>query len=87
MMMLFLGFTAVSYAQSQIKTDRKEPPNFAQILKEMDSNKDGKLSKDEVKGPLKDGFAKIDLDKDGFISETEFSNAPKQKGREPKFKL
>ncbi|ANW95776.1 hypothetical protein AXE80_05545 [Wenyingzhuangia fucanilytica] len=54
-----------------------ERPNFTQILQHMDANKDGKLSKDEVKGPLKDGFSKLDTDEDGFISEQEFDNAPR----------
>ncbi|NRD19732.1 EF-hand domain-containing protein [Winogradskyella eckloniae] len=66
-----------SYGQSQDRQARKEPPTYAQLLKEMDANEDGKLAKDELKGPLKDDFTKIDTDEDGFISEEEFKNAPK----------
>ena len=43
----------------------------------MDKNEDGKLSKDEIKGPLKEDFSKVDTDEDGFITEEEFKNAPK----------
>lgn len=52
-------------------------PTFAQILSEMDANGDGKLAESEVKGPLKNDFSTIDTDEDGFISESEFENAPK----------
>ncbi len=52
-------------------------PSVEKLLAEMDSNKDGKLSKDEVKGPLANEFSKIDSDDDGYISEEELKNAPK----------
>ncbi|WP_299100699.1 EF-hand domain-containing protein [uncultured Winogradskyella sp.] len=74
-MVLFMS--NYSFGQSQDRPERKEPPTYAQLLKEMDANEDGKLAKDELKGPLKDDFAKIDTDEDGFISEEEFKNAPK----------
>lgn len=70
-----------SFGQPNDK-DRKKPPTFEQLLKEMDANEDGKLSKEEVKGPLKDEFSKIDTDEDGFISEDEFKKAPKPKRKE-----
>ena len=41
----------------------------------MDANKDGKLGKDEVRGPLSENFARVDADSDGAISEEEFSKA------------
>jgi Ca2+-binding EF-hand superfamily protein len=43
----------------------------------MDTNEDGKLSKDEVKGPLANDFSKIDTNNDGFISKKELEKAPK----------
>ncbi|MGJ8550243.1 EF-hand domain-containing protein [Winogradskyella wichelsiae] len=66
-------FSNWTYAQS----DRKKPPTFSELIKKMDANDDGKLSEDEVKGPLKDQFSTIDTDEDGFITEEEFKNAPK----------
>jgi len=57
------------------------PPSFSQLLAEMDANKDGKLSKAEVKGPLASDFSKIDADDDGFITESELANAPTPKRR------
>ena len=77
---LFMSSSA--FAQSKDRKERKEPPTYAQLLKEMDANEDGKLAKDELKGPLKDDFAKIDTDEDGFISEEEFKNAPKPERKE-----
>jgi EF hand len=53
------------------------PPSVDEIFVKMDANKDGKLSKEEVKGPLKNDFDKIDLNKDSFISKEELSKAPK----------
>ena len=72
----------MSYGQSQGKQERKEPPTFSELLKEMDKDDDGKLSKDELKGPLKEDFSKVDIDEDGFITEEEFKKAPKPKRKE-----
>lgn len=71
-----------SYGQSQGRQERKEPPTFKQLLEDMDANEDGKLSKKEIKGPLKDHFAKVDANEDGFINEEEFKKAPKPKRKE-----
>ncbi len=71
----------LSYGQSKDRQERKEPPTFSQLLKEMDKNEDGKLSKDEIKGPLKKDFDKVDLNEDGFITAEEFKKAPKPKRR------
>ena len=48
----------------------------------MDKNEDGKLSLDEIKGPLKEDFSKVDTDEDGFITEDEFKKAPKAERKE-----
>ncbi len=53
------------------------PPPFSQMLTKMDQNKDGKLASSEVQGRLKENFAKIDANADGFITEEEFKNAPR----------
>ena len=52
-------------------------PSVENLMTQMDSNKDGKLSKNEVKGPLANDFSKIDSDDDGYISKEELKNAPK----------
>ena len=77
-------FTLNTNAQLSDRQERKEPPTFKKLLEEMDSNEDGKLSKKEIKGPLKDDFNKIDSDEDGFISKKEFEKAPKPKRKERK---
>jgi Ca2+-binding EF-hand superfamily protein len=41
------------------------------ILERMDKNKDGKISRDEVQGRIKDNFDRIDTNKDGFLDRDE----------------
>jgi Ca2+-binding EF-hand superfamily protein len=61
-----------------------ERPDAAQIFAEMDTDKDGKISKDEAKGPLEEQFSKIDADQDNYISKEELENAPRPKrGEKP----
>jgi Ca2+-binding EF-hand superfamily protein len=81
--MLLLG-TVFSYTQTPQGKEGKNPPTVAELFKQMDANKDSNLSKAEVKGPIKDDFDTIDLDKDGFISKEEMEKAPKPEGRKPK---
>jgi len=53
----------------------------------MDSNNDGKLAKSELKGRILEHFDEINTDGDGFITRTEFENAPKPErgqGRPPR---
>lgn len=60
----------------------RERPNANQIFEKMDVDKDGKLSKEETKGPLKESFSKIDTNGDGFILMKElqaFSKINKQR--------
>ena len=82
---LVFGLTVLmannSFGQSE-KRQEKKPPTFSELLKEMDANEDGKLSNEEVKGPIKDDFSKIDKDEDGFITEEELKAAPKPKRKE-----
>jgi hypothetical protein len=68
--------------------ERKGPPrnqgrrlSVADLFQKMDSNKDNKLSKVEVKGPLADHFSGIDKNKDGFITKDELKKLPKPKNR------
>ena len=78
-----LLFSNPSFGQSQNREGKKKPPTFKELLKEMDADENGKLSKEELKGPLKNDFSKVDSDDDGFITKEEFDNAPKPK-RGPK---
>lgn len=78
---LTLFMSASAFAQSENRPERKEPPTFEELLEKMDANEDGKLSKKEVKGPLKDHFDKVDADEDGFVTKEELENAPKPKRR------
>lgn len=65
------------------REDRRQPPSIDEIFK-MDTNKDGKLSKSELKGPLLNDFSRVDSNNDGFISRTELENAPQpQRGERP----
>lgn len=79
MMITFLFITNVNAQSSERSQKDEKPPSFNELLKMMDTDNDGKLSAKEVKGPLKDDFSKIDLNEDGFITEKELENAPKQK--------
>ena len=75
----------IGVSQAQSREERpQEPPTFSVLLEKMDTDKDGKLSAKEVKGPLKDHFTKADANEDGFISEEEFKKMPKLKGRKQK---
>lgn len=58
---------------------RKAPPTIKELFKDLDTNKDGKISFKEAKWPLKNDFKKVDLNKDGFLSNEEIEKAPKPK--------
>ncbi len=52
------------------------------LFADMDNNNDGKLSREEVKGPLKENFSKVDANADGYLSKDELKAArPKRHGR------
>lgn len=70
------GSSQNSSSDTQLGQRGQGRPTASQILSEMDANKDGKLSKEEVKGPLAQDFDTIDTDDDGFISKEELENAP-----------
>ncbi|AWG20491.1 hypothetical protein FFWV33_02575 [Flavobacterium faecale] len=79
---LFLGAGNL-FAQPNDRPERRARPTAEQLIKEMDANKDGKLSKAELKGPIKDDFAKIDTNKDGFLALEELKKAPKPERKKP----
>ena len=82
-MIAFLFTFSTNAQSSKQRQSREKPPTFKQLLKEMDANEDGKLSAKEIKGPLKDEFAKVDTNEDGFITKDEFEKGakPKRQGK------
>jgi Ca2+-binding EF-hand superfamily protein len=76
MSLVACGSSQNSSSNTQQGQRGQERPTVSQILSEMDANKDGKLSKEEVKGPLAQDFDTIDTNDDGFISKEELENAP-----------
>lgn len=70
-------------ANAQSKNQNKQKPDFERILKKLDTNKDGLISKEEAKkGERKrliENFDKIDSDSDGFISLEELKAMRKKK--------
>jgi Ca2+-binding EF-hand superfamily protein len=57
------------------------PEAFYERLKAADTDKDGKLSKDEAPPMLKDRFDQADSNSDGFIDETEMRQITSRMGR------
>ena len=72
-----------TYAQQSKNKKRDTPPSVEELMK-MDANKDGKLSKAEVKGPLAKKFPKMDLNSDGFLTKDELEKAPQKPARNKK---
>ncbi|MEM6541330.1 MAG: EF-hand domain-containing protein, partial [Bacteroidota bacterium] len=60
---------------------RRQRPSIDQLFKDLDTDEDGKLSKEEVRGPLSKHFADIDTDEDGYLTREELENAPKPEGK------
>ena len=81
---LLFALIAISFNScAQEKREERKMPTVDEVFTQMDSNKDNKLSKKEVKGPLKDDFSKIDTNEDGFISKEELKKAPKPERKGP----
>jgi len=59
-------------------------PQATELLEQMDADKDGKISKNEAKGPLGEDFSKIDKNEDGFLSVEEIESAPKPDRKGPR---
>ncbi len=77
------GAVLFSYAQPPQGQEERKRPTIEQLFKQMDANKDHKLSKKEIKGPLKNDFDKIDLNKDGFLTKEELKKAPRPERPRP----
>ena len=80
---LFIAMITFSVDEMKAQNNKKERPSYEELLEDMDADEDGKISKDEAKGPLNDHFDEIDKDEDGYITEKEFKNAPKPNGKKP----
>ncbi|MEO9569821.1 MAG: EF-hand domain-containing protein [Polaribacter sp.] len=80
----FILLTSISAIAQQNNDEEtpKGPPSVKQIIKDLDTNEDGKISLKEAKGPLKKDFKKIDTNEDGFLSKKELKNAPKPERKE-----
>jgi hypothetical protein len=66
------AYTGYAHSASGLGVNPKEAAK--RLLTELDTDKDGKLSKDEAaKGLLPEEFAAIDTDKDGLLSEAELA--------------
>lgn len=81
-LVIALGFFSINSFSQEKRKDQK-PPTAEQILAQMDANKDSKLSIEEVKGPIKDSFKEIDINKDGFLTKEEIEKAPKPERKGP----
>ena len=80
---LSLLMSSVGFAQIGNQGERPQgPPSVKQIMKDLDTNEDGKISLKEAKGPLKNDFKKIDINEDGFLSKKEIKKAPKPERKE-----
>lgn len=82
---LFLGINA----QAQEVQETKVPKTPAQKIERLDSDKDGRLSLEEVskakKGKMAEKFDAIDTNGDGFIDISELeARAEKRKNRKQK---
>ena len=82
LLILFTFTILISCKSNQQKKDRQQPngqrPSSTEIISEMDSNQDGKLSKSEVKGPIAEDFATIDSNNDNFLTLEELQKAEKK---------
>ncbi|MDN3678868.1 hypothetical protein QWZ04_00760 [Vibrio tapetis subsp. quintayensis] len=54
-----------------------DPPS----IEKMDTNGDGELQKDELRGPLVDDFDTLDLDESGGLSSDEVPEPPAKRKR------
>ncbi|MGJ8731503.1 EF-hand domain-containing protein [Cellulophaga fucicola] len=80
---VMVAFGVMGVKAQPPKGEQRKRPTIEELFKQMDANKDGKLSKKEVKGPLKDDFKKIDANEDGFLSKKEIEKMPKKKEERP----
>ena len=63
------------------KIDAKPAENAAELVRLLDTDKNGKISGDEFKRRTLAGFDKLDTNKDGTVTPTERSKAVAHSGR------
>ena len=56
---------------------RRMAPSAEEMFKRLDTNQDGKLSKDEVPDRMKEKLDKSDANQDGFITLEEIRQTPR----------
>ena len=61
------------------QTDQILQDRVREVFNRLDTNQDGKISKDEARGLILEHFDKIDTNKDGFISFDELMKAAKER--------
>ena len=61
------------------QSDRILHDRVQHVFQHLDTNDDGKISKDEARGLIKQDFDKIDTNKDGLISFDELMAAAKER--------
>lgn len=67
--------TNVSIDKKALRGQSNEKhPDASQMLVRMDANKDGKISKTEARGKLKENFNLRDVNEDGYITDNEMRN-------------
>ena len=65
------SITSNNKTETAQKTKANTPLSFSDLLENMDTNKDEKISESEAKGHLKTNFKTRDRNNDGFITEDE----------------
>ncbi len=67
-------------ATGQARNGRNGRPSALTLFTQFDSNKNGKLSKDEVPAPVWRHLQAADGDKDGVVTKDEFANSQRTQG-------
>ena len=76
----------ISCKSNQKQNDKQQEPDeqrpsATQMISELDSDNDQKISESEAQGPLANDFSKIDANNDGFLTEDELEKAPRPEQR------
>ncbi|MDG3085193.1 hypothetical protein P7F88_03385 [Vibrio hannami] len=71
-----LSLVLASFFSVQTMANDQPPQGQPPSFEEMDTNGDGELQADEVRGPLADHFDEFDKDSSGGLSEEELPPPP-----------